>query len=51
MPSDMLRAPRSMGSKYVMRKKGSEKYISKIIESEKIWSTIVILKWESLYGI
>jgi hypothetical protein len=32
MPSDMLWAPKFAGFEYVMRTKGSEKYISKIIE-------------------
>jgi hypothetical protein len=42
MPIDMLWAPRFMGSEYVMRTKGSEEYISEIIELEKFWSIIMI---------
>jgi hypothetical protein len=47
MPSDMLSTPRSTGSEYVMRTKGNDVYISKMIELEKNWSTIMIVK---LYG-
>jgi hypothetical protein len=41
MSSDMFWAPRSMGSKYVMRTRGSEEYISKIIQLEEFLSIII----------
>jgi hypothetical protein len=37
MPSDMLWAPRFTGSEYVMRTKGGEEYIYKMIESKEFW--------------
>jgi hypothetical protein len=43
MPNDMLWAPRFTGSKYIMKTRGSKEYMSKIIESEEFWSTIMIL--------
>jgi hypothetical protein len=36
MPSDMLWAPMFVGSKYVMETRGSEQYISKIIELKEL---------------
>jgi hypothetical protein len=44
IPSDMLWAPRSMGSEYVMKKRRSEEYISEIIESKEFWSKVMIPK-------
>ncbi len=42
MPSDMFWAPRFTCFEYVMRTKGSEKYIYSIIELKEFWSTIKI---------
>jgi hypothetical protein len=36
-----------MGYEYVMRIRGSEEYISEIIELKELWSTVMILE---LYG-
>ncbi len=41
MPSDMLWVPRFMG--FIMKTRGSKEYMSKIIESEEFWSTVMIL--------
>jgi hypothetical protein len=43
MPSDMLWAPRFMGSKYIMKTKGSKEYMSMIIKPKELWSTFMIL--------
>jgi hypothetical protein len=45
MPSDMLWAPRSTGSLYVMRTKGNEEYIFEIIESKEFWFIVMIPKF------
>jgi hypothetical protein len=42
MPSDMLWAPRFTSSEYVMRTKGVEEYISKMIESKEFWSIVMV---------
>jgi hypothetical protein len=42
IPSDMLWAPRFTSLKYVTRTRGSEEYISEIIESKEFWSTVMI---------
>jgi len=42
MQSDMFWAPRFTCFEYVMRTKGSEKYIYSIIELKEFWSTIKI---------
>jgi hypothetical protein len=39
----MLWAPRFMGSKYIMKTRGSKEHMSKIIELEEFWFTFMIL--------
>jgi len=43
MRSEMLWAPRFMGSKYIMKTRGSKEHMSKIIELEEFWFTFMIL--------
>jgi hypothetical protein len=43
MSGEMFWAPRFMGSKYIMKTRGSKEYMSKTIELEEFWFTVMIL--------
>jgi len=42
IPCDLLWISRFLGSEYIMRLKGNEKYCPKEIELKKVWSTNMI---------